>query len=188
MLHDDQAWLKRFREGDPRAFDDLYAEYAPRLYHFALRLCGSTADAEDLAQEVLLAAYIGLPFFEGRSTISTYLYRITVYRWRHLRTARRRAAGNVEGWIWEVPNSPDPACIGLARLELREALAALPAAHREAFLLVKVEGFTCREAADALDVPEGTVKYHVFEAVRRLRTLVEGPVHARPAGKVPAEV
>ena len=69
--------------------------------------------------------------------------------------------------------SPDPARAGVTRISLQSALAALPDAVREAFLLVKAEGLKCREAAAVLGIPEGTVKYRVHQAVILLRELLD---------------
>lgn len=186
MQSDERERWERFRRGEPGAFDDLYAEYGPRIYRFSLRLCaGSVADAEDLTQEVFVAALRSLHWFEGRSSLSTYLYRIAVYQWRQMRVARDRAGrvGGGDGREAAAPSSADPARIGAARMELGAALRALPAAQREAFLLVKSEGLTCREAAEALGIPEGTVKYHVHEAVLRLRAFLgAGEDAPAPAG------
>lgn len=169
MINDEQERLERLRRGEPGAFADLYVEYGPRLYRFSLRLCGNAEDAEDVTQETFLGAYRGLHRFEGRSSLTTYLYRIAVYRWRQMRTT-----GQPETARWEERDSSDaergdPARLTLTRMELAAALDTLPDAQREAFLLVKSEGLTCREAAETLDIPVGTVKYHVHQAVHRLQ-------------------
>ncbi|HVK04868.1 MAG TPA: RNA polymerase sigma factor [Armatimonadaceae bacterium] len=181
MTQEERECLERFRRGEPGAFDDLYAQYGPRIYRFCLRLCGgAVADAEDLTQEVFLAAHGSLHRFEGRSSLSTYLYRISIYCRRQARSRagdpQRICRGDEEHGA-ATPAShaggEDPARTALARLTLTAALDRLSEAQRTAFLLVKAEGFTCREAAEALDLPVGTVKYQVFEAVARLRTLLE---------------
>jgi len=183
MSHDERERLERFRRGEPGAFDDLYAEYGRRVYRFCLRLCGgATADAEDLTQDVFVAAYRNLHRFEGRSTVSTYLYKIAYYRWRQVRSAGVRELAFTScgegggGWLagGDPTGSQDPARRGVARMTLNAALATLSDAQRAAFLLVKAEGLTCREAAEALGVPVGTVKYQVFEAVAHLRSFLEG--------------
>nr|WP_309687205.1 polysaccharide biosynthesis tyrosine autokinase [Armatimonas sp.] len=161
--------LERFRRGEPGAFDDLYEVYGPRLYLFGLRLSGKPADAEDLKQDVFVAAYRSLHRFEGRSSLTTYLYKIALYRWGQLRdTSRPELVGWDETQEVSVV-TPDPSSQSHTRLELRAALEALSDAQRAAFLLVKADGFTCAEAAQMLDIPVGTVKYQVHEALRHLR-------------------
>lgn len=174
--NDERELLERFRRGEPGAFDALYQRYGPRLYRFSLRLCGNPTDAEDLTQEVFVAAYRGLHRFEGRSSLATFLYRVAVYRWRQTRESARRRPETVPWDDRHPPTAPDdPAGSGIRRADLRAALSQLPEAHRAAFLLVKAEGLTCREAADVLGIPVGTVKYHVYEAVSRLQACLAAP-------------
>ena len=166
--------LERFRRGEPGAFDDLYEVYGPRLYLFGLRLCGKPADAEDLKQDVFVAAYRSLHRFEGRSSLTTYLYKIALYRWGQLRGGSRP---ELVGWDETQEGAivtPDPSPQSHTRLELRAALDTLSDAQRAAFLLVKADGFTCAEAAQMLDIPVGTVKYQVHEALRHLRLQLGG--------------
>jgi RNA polymerase sigma-70 factor (ECF subfamily) len=141
--------------------------HLPRLYGFCLRLtAGCIDDAEDLTQETLLAAFSSLPRFVGKSSVRTWLYRIAVHRWRHLREKRGPATLPL---ALDGPAQPDGAAASVVRLSLLAALQSLPEAQREAFLLVKAEGLTHREAAAVLQVPLGTVQSRVHEATHRLR-------------------
>lgn len=162
---------------DERAdFPAFYQKYGDRMYRFCYRLCGSASDAEDLTQEVFLAAFQGAGRFQGRSSVQTWLYRIALNCWRHSRRASRLDTSPLEdvtqagpGLEQAVTNSVTLTC----------ALAALTPDLREAFLLVKAEGLTYREAAQALDIPQGTVQWQVHQASRRLRVLLteEGDDH-----------
>jgi len=172
MTADDREWIRRLRSGGPHEFAGFYDRYRARIYRFCFRLSGNAGDAEDLTQEVFIAAFRGLSGFAGHSSLSTWLYRIAYYRWRRLRDARRpetvlmddvRAAGVADSPFIEST---------LERMALQSALSSLPPAHRAAVLLVKVEGLTCGEAAEALGIPVGTVKYHVHEAIVRLKALL----------------
>jgi len=156
------------RPRPPTDFRAFYAQHGPRLYRFCLRLCGSVADAEDLTQDVFLAAFLGRERFEGRSSVLTWLYRIALNCRRHsVRTPRPVL----------VPEDAAQAGPGLEQsvtedIALSCALSALPPDLREAFLLVKAEGLTYREAAQSLGIPQGTVQWRVHEASRRLRILL----------------
>ena len=152
-----------------RRLTHLYDTHCERVYRFCLRLCGGCQeDAEDLTQEVFLAALESLPRFAGRSTHQTWLFRIAVFRSRNLRQRRERLS--------TVPLTDLPLVGGesqiLARLTLASALVCLSEAQREAFLLVKAEGLTHREAAKVLQLPIGTVQSQVYEAVGKLRTIL----------------
>lgn len=189
MTLDENQLARRFRAGEPGSFDTLYREYGTRIYRFCHRLCRNATCAEDLTQEVFLAAYQGAERFEGRSSLATWLYRIALYRWRNLRSTRQ--------WdtiAWEdspLPSAPDPAQSGMQRIALDNALASLSEPVREAFLLVKGEGFLCREAAEILGIPEGTLKYRVYTAVTQLQRLLQteedGVSEQPPLTAIPAK-
>ncbi|BDI29632.1 hypothetical protein CCAX7_16830 [Capsulimonas corticalis] len=163
----------------------LYAEYGGRIYRFCHRLSGNPSDAEDLTQEVFLAAYRGMEGFQGRASVQTWLFRIAVFRWRAMRRTELPSLGEEN---WTEASAPDPAIAGTDRISMDGAMASIPSLFREAFLLVKLEGLTCREAAEALGVPQGTVKFRVYRATHLLRGLLraegwEPGLTARPAGK-----
>lgn len=157
----------------------LYDTYHVRVYRFCLRLCdGHPEEAEDLAQEVFLAALGSLPRFAGRSTVQTWLFRIAVFRSRDLR--RRQPSLSLSALDHAVAGHEEQA---LSLLALQSALAALPEPLREAFVLVKCEQLTHKEAARVLELPQGTVQSRVFDAVRLLRVqlteLEEYPIAKR---------
>ncbi len=155
---------------DERAdFPAFYREYGDRIYRFCYRLCGSVSEAEDLTQEVFLAAFQGRERFQGRSSLQTWLYRIALNCWRHAHRSPR-----LETVTWEDVTQTGPGLEQAVtnKITLTCSLAALPPDLREAFLLVKAEGLKYREAAQVLDIPQGTVQWRVHEAARRLRTLL----------------
>ena len=169
-------------DGTRRRFDALYAAHGTRLYRFCLRLCkGRVEDAEDLAQEALVAAFKGLPRFAGRARLSTYLYACAVTLWRKRRS---RPALEISPLPKEVEiAAPDFWPARLESLTLEAALCTLPDELREVFLLVKAEGLTHREAARVLKVPIGTAQWRVHEAGRRLRVLLKEPSDEETRGK-----
>jgi RNA polymerase sigma-70 factor (ECF subfamily) len=149
-------------------FDSVYQQYGAQVYRFCFHLCGNASDAEDLTQEVFLAAYTGLDRFEGRSSVSTWLYRIALYR-RQKMAARQRPETCPLEEEGDTRTASDLARASLDRTSLEQALAELSDPLREAFLLVKVEGLKLREAAEVLGIPQGTVKSRLHEALRKLR-------------------
>src|SRR5918996_1502640 len=73
---DEERLIERCRQGDLGAFEELYRAHAGRLYGVALRLLGNSADAEDILQEIFLAAHRKLDTFRGESALGTWLYRL----------------------------------------------------------------------------------------------------------------
>jgi RNA polymerase sigma-70 factor (ECF subfamily) len=157
------------RPDDRAGFSAFYEQHGDRIYRFCRRLSGSTSDAEDLTQEVFLAAFQGRERFEGRSSVQTWLYRIALNCWRHSHRAPRVETTDLDGVRQAGPDLADTVTDGIA---LTCALAALPPDLRESFLLVKAEGLKYREAAQVLNIPIGTVQFRVYQASRRLRVLL----------------
>jgi RNA polymerase sigma-70 factor, ECF subfamily len=145
----------------------LLLEHKDRVYRLALRLtAGSVAEAEDITQEALLAALKTFPLFLGKARLTTWLHTITVRTWR-----AHQKRPKVETVSLDERERAIPEDIAL-RLDLDCAIRALSPPQREAFILVKAEGWTHKEAAKILGVPQGTVQARVFEATRRLRELL----------------
>lgn len=142
----------------------LLLEHKERVYRLALRLtAGCVAEAEDITQEALIAALKTLPLFLGRARLTTWLHTVTVRTWRAHQKRGQLETQPLDAQEWAV--SEDIAL----RLDLDRAIRSLSDSQREAFVLVKAEGWTHKEAAKILGVPQGTVQARVFEATRRLR-------------------
>jgi RNA polymerase sigma-70 factor (ECF subfamily) len=178
--------LDRARGGSERAFDELVQPYRRELHLHCYRMLGSVADAEDLLQETLLAAWRGLGGFAGRSSLRTWLYRIATNRCLNaLRDNGRRAPAEPvppfappepsrrthvtwlqpypDALLREVPEpSPGPAARYLARetveLAFVAALQELPPRQVAALLLCDVLGYSLAEVAQMLGTTAGAVK------------------------------
>ncbi len=142
-------------------FDWLYGEYGKSVYRLCFRMTSSAADAEDLTQDTFVAVIEGWHRFRGEAAPLTWIYRIAARKAR--RSLRLRA--------FRLPSKDesvqehDPAL----RIDLARALKSLSVRNREAFLLVKLEGLTSQQAAEVAGVPEGTMKFRVYAAIRSLR-------------------
>jgi RNA polymerase sigma-70 factor (ECF subfamily) len=198
----DEQLLAAARDGDENAFARLLGPYRRELQAHCYRMLGSAADAEDAMQDTLLGAWRGLPRFEGRSSLRSWLYRIATNAC--LRVIDRRpkrvlpidygppadphdpiAAPLVESvWIEPFPDAmladsttPD------ARYEQREAvelafiaaLQHLPARQRAVLILRDVLGFSARETADALD----TTPVSIDSALQRAHRAVDARLPER---------
>ena len=131
------------------------------LLRFARRLSGSVSAAEDLVQEAYLQAWRGFDRFETGTNVRAWLFRILLNaHLQHRRKARIEIA----------EDRRDDAL--LQRLELMQALGRLPEDHRTVLLLGAVEGFTCREIAEILSLPIGTVMSRLSRARQSMRTML----------------
>lgn len=164
------------------AFELLYAENATPVYRFALRLCGNREDAEDLTIEAFDQAFRNLSLHRGESAQRTWLFAIVVNRWKMRRRKRQIRTDQLDG-LADVAAS-----FRFEDFELAEAISELSDKLREAFLLVKGEGFTHAEAAKVLRVPVGTVYFRVHAAVHQLRSkLGPGQSEEAPAKEAPCK-
>jgi RNA polymerase sigma-70 factor (ECF subfamily) len=171
--------VARCRRGEAGAFEEIYRAHAPRLFGLIVRMVGSQADAEDLLQEVFLAAHRKLDGFRGESALGTWLYRLTTNHVLDYLRSRAARTGQLTDAFDDDPVLPDPGSRAIAertvaQMDLERALAQLPGGCRAAFLLHDVEGLEHREVAEALGIAEGTSKSQVHKARLRLRALLGG--------------
>jgi RNA polymerase sigma-70 factor (ECF subfamily) len=200
--------LERARAGDRDAFSALVEPHRGELQVHCYRMLGSLQDAEDALQETLLAAWLGLDGFEGRSSVRTWLYRIATNRCLNLlRSAGRRPVtaaplpvpppeptrlGEVP-WLQPYPDMlleslSDPAPGPEARYESREAISLafvtavqlLPPNQRAVLLLRDVLGYRASETAELLGLTLDTVT----GALKRARAAITA---ARSPGPPPPQ-
>lgn len=161
---------RRIAAGDKALFRELYDHNVSPLYGLALRLMGNAAEAEDIVQEAFVRAYQKMNLFAGRSSLSSWLYRICLnVGLEHL----RRRKGNFEdlndancGTV-----EPDQKSLVLKR-KLEAAIRKLPDGCRAIFVLHDIEGFNHKEIADRLNLAEGTSKSQLFKARAMMRRLL----------------
>lgn len=162
--------------GDERAFRLLYRRHTPRLYRVALRLTDDRGGvAEDLVHDAWLRAAAKFGSFEWRSSLATWLTGFLINRVREARREWAREAGSATA-LTEVEARP----VELdERLDLREAIAALPPGFRAAVVLHDVEGYTHDDIAALLGIDAGTSKSQLSRARQSLRRWLEP--EGRPA-------
>jgi RNA polymerase sigma-70 factor (ECF subfamily) len=158
------------QDGDQGAFEALIREHQRMIHSLCYRMCGSLADAEDLAQETFIQAYQHLDGFRGQARISSWLYRIAVnlcLNWQKRNQRRERLNKEWSEQDWQQPAED------MARAQqVQEALLALPPKQRAAVVLTIYEGLTHAEAATALGCSEATVSWRVFAARSKLKRLL----------------
>ena len=166
-----QLLIERARAGDTRAFEDLARREERALYRHALRIVGTTSDAEDIVQDALFSAWRSISSFQGIS-FRAWLFRIATNRaLDQLRSRKRRPElpldpPDDDEVTWAEPVAPGPDLTQLAGdrealAAVETALDALPAEQRTALLLRDVEGFAYEEIAVITSVEIGTVKSRI---------------------------
>jgi len=182
---EDAKLVRQAQTGDSRAFDKLVSKHRGKIYAMIVNMVKNDADAWDLAQEAFIKAWRALPKFEGKSSFSTWLFRIShnvVYDW--LRKRKIQGDGELNDEIFNTDKieagaittphhdaRPDEA---MEREELRKqlenAIAGLSEEHREVILLREVQGLDYKEIADITKNSLGTVMSRLHYARKKLQT------------------
>ncbi len=183
------------QDGDPDALEALLHRHHDRIRGLCRRMCGNDADADDAAQEALIAVVRGLPGFDGRAAFATWAHRVATNACLdELRRRSRRPVpwGETDDAVFVKSPAPAPALIGQAdavdaavvRLDLDAALAQLVPEARAAVVLRDLFGYDYAAIAEILDVPLGTVRSRISRARARLADLLEAgnrpPTGPRP--------
>jgi RNA polymerase sigma-70 factor (ECF subfamily) len=174
----EEEFLERVRSGDPEAVATVYDRHHQALCSFAKRLLGDDHAAEDLVQDVFLVLPSLAHRLDPGASLRSFLLGIAANRARHYRRSWRRRLKFVE----RLGRESAPPCENPERASERKALAsalaraldAIPFDHRVTFVLREIEGYSSREVALSLKIPEATVRTRVFHAKEKLRALLGG--------------
>jgi len=179
----DEELVRKSKEGDERAFGELIYSYESKVYSLALKMVRNPEDAEDVLQDTFLRAYRGIKSFQGASTFSTWIYRITAnsalmrLRKKQLPTVSIEDADERETPVNIVDWTPGPVEQLLNR-ELQqvmdEAIDALPPEFRQVFVLRDIEEMSNAEVAAILDLSVAAVKSRLHRARLKVRNRLAG--------------
>jgi RNA polymerase sigma-70 factor, ECF subfamily len=158
--------------GDVRAFEVLAGRHRDLMYAVCRRITCDDHDAVDALQEALLAAWTRIASFEGRSAVSTWLFRIATNA--AIDEVRRRAQRQREAdaAIEERAGHADVEAVAVARSTVDWALGRLPPQFRAAIVLREYYDLTYQQIADALDIPIDTVKSRISRGRQALAELL----------------
>jgi len=163
-------------EAGPSRMTAIYLEHAEPIYRFLLRLTlGDAHLAQDLLQETMLRAWrqqdvLGIDSNSQRRWLFIVARRVAIDAAR-ARMVRPKEIGTID--LATLPADDDPVERLIAGHDVGKALRALSEDHRRVLVLVYFHGRSTREAADALNIPEGTVKSRTHHALRALRRALE---------------
>ncbi len=174
--------LEALRAGDRAEFARLVDFYSAPIYRLGLKMLGNPQDAEDALQNTFLNALTHLESFEGRSSLSTWLYRIAANEALMI-IRKRKADVNIEDAQLEdsdddfTPESfvdwsalPEEHLLnGEAKEALEAAIQKLPPALRAVFILRDIEDLSIKETAEILNLTEVNVKTRLLRARMALR-------------------
>ncbi|MGQ9576520.1 MAG: RNA polymerase sigma factor [Thermoguttaceae bacterium] len=160
------------------------AEHHEAVYRYAFRLSGSVADAEDLTQQVFLAAYEKRDQLRQAGSVRSWLFSILRHCFSKSCEKRRATpAGNIQLNLESIPAEP-PTADAIDQQRLQEALDLLPPPYRLVLAMFYFEGCSYRQIAEKLDLPIGTVMSRLARAKGHLRAYLfdaDGRAGQKPA-------
>ncbi len=173
---DEERLIMASRRGEATAYGHLVRKYQRRLCTSLFHMCGSSADAQDAAQEAFLQAFLKLNSYTGASSFYTWLYRIAVnaliteYRKRRTRAKSERSSSESELQQSTKSECPDERLLREERVhQVQQALANLSAEHRTILVLREFENCDYDEISRLLSIPIGTVRSRLHRARLELR-------------------
>ena len=175
----DDSLLARARDGDPAAFRTLVERYEGKVAATVRGMLGNDPDADDIGQETFVLFHRSLTAFRGEAALGTYLTRIAINQClkllRKRKSWRERLFAREEEVFRGDELSFDPAALYDERERAHivgRALQNLGAEHRAVVVLRIMEGYSTRETAEMLGVPQGTVMSRLKRAVAKLEGLL----------------
>jgi RNA polymerase sigma-70 factor (ECF subfamily) len=181
----DEELCRKIAERDDAAFELMVDRHQGRAYRLAASILGNEADARDVSQDAFIRLYESAGRFDGRSSFSTWFYRILVNlcidhqrknRWWKRMAPLASPGDDPDERAFDPPSSEagpeDVAMLKQSISRLRPALAKLSPQQRAAVLLQTQEGFTSREIGEVLKCSEATARVHVHRGIAQLRKLI----------------
>ncbi|MGI9342357.1 MAG: sigma-70 family RNA polymerase sigma factor [Gammaproteobacteria bacterium] len=168
-------WLERIARRDRSAFEELYREYGPRVFRFAVRMIRDETKAEEVMNDVMVEIWKSAGQFKGRSKASTWIFSIA--RHRALNAVRRKQlpTTGLDDAVEIRDETEDPMASTDQQTTsdlLRTAIDQLSNEHREVVELTFFHGLNYKEIAKIAECPEGTVKTRMFHAKKQLGPLL----------------
>jgi RNA polymerase sigma-70 factor (ECF subfamily) len=177
----DLELIEEFRNGDQSSFEELLSRYSNKVFSLASRLTRNTEDAEEVLQDVFVTVHRKIASFEGKSSFSSWLYRVTVNAaFMKLRKRRQDLSVPLEDIIQQPHSvaalkSPETAFVDAQSIRnqmleaLEIAIRKLPDDYRPVFILRDVDGLTSREVSKILDLTVPAVKSRLHRSRLMLR-------------------
>ncbi|MBL7162393.1 MAG: RNA polymerase sigma factor [Anaerolineales bacterium] len=163
-LEHEKKLIEAAQQGNQAAFGELYDHYLTKVYRRVCALVPET-DVEDVTQEIFISVARSIGGFRGRSSFSTWIYRITKRRVADYYRKRERQVEQVE--LEKASQTPSENSLGNTAdaLLLQQALRALPESHRDIILLRLADGLPFQEVADRLGIKLGAAKLRFYRAI-----------------------
>ena len=181
---DEQELVERVQRGDRCGFDELTRRYSRRAFAIAYRVLRHTQDAEDLVQDAFIAALDGIATFDAARPFAPWFFKIVVNRSLNAasaRSTRERYVTVIHLWNDEREADVDPAERSEIRTRFQAAIEALPRQQRLIVELSDIDGRSSADIGELLDLPRGTVRWHLHQARKTLRVSLATLLDRKPS-------
>jgi RNA polymerase sigma-70 factor (ECF subfamily) len=169
ILHDEL--VERCKQGESRAYAELYQKYAKAMYNTSLRIVNHTGDAEDVIQESFTDAFRSLEDFHHKSTFGAWLKRIVINK--SINQLRKRKMDLIDIDKTNIGHIPEEETHDEQEMQLKvedvkRAVGLLPNGYRTVLTLYLFEGYDQEEIAEILQVSHATVRTQYMRAKQKL--------------------
>lgn len=184
-LSDEQAMWRVQQHADEDAFAQLVRRWEQPIRNLCVRMTGDLHKGQDLTQEAFVRVFEKRQLYQPDAKFSTWLWRIALNlcydEQRRIKRRSETAMENTEGetvieLVADDDSPVEQAEAGERAAMVRQALLKLPETYRTVLVLRHYEGLKFREIADVLDIPEGTVKSRMVEALGQMERLLKNDV------------
>jgi RNA polymerase sigma-70 factor (ECF subfamily) len=190
-LNDESLLVEAITAGHTQRFEELVDIYKDKVFNMARHMTGSPQEAQDLAQEVFLLIYKNVGSFQGKSSLSTWIYRISLNRcldWQRkqqrmsrflipiIQADKEKDAGDPLERLSNRQPTPEEQLIKKEQMkELHRAIQSLPEKYQKVIILYHFQQMTYQEIADILDLPVRTIETQLYRGKQKIREYLSVP-------------
>lgn len=172
VVIDNTLLVERSKQGDSRAFSELYSQYATEIYRFALYMMGNKEDAEDAVQESLLSAWKSIHSLKDNSLFKAWLFKILSNKCKTLLMTKNKLPDTLPVEEYEFLTDAESDGFLISSTELKDALASLTPPDAQIILLSIIGGFRSYELAVIYNMTPGAVRTRQKRALEKLKAIL----------------
>ncbi|MBU2527784.1 RNA polymerase sigma factor [bacterium] len=164
---EEKEFIERLKKGDEDAYREFMALYKNAVYRIIHSFSGMAPEIDDIAQDVFIAVFRKIHKFRGNSSLSTWLYRVTINKCKDYLRKRRTDTVELSDSMFS-PGADVPETL-LNEARARNLLAQLPEKFRSVVILREIEAMSYDDIARTLKIPLGRVKIMLFRARKKMK-------------------
>lgn len=172
-IRDIEGIIRRLKQDEKSALDDLFAYYYPRLFHFSKSILKIETDVDDILQEVFVKLWLNRQKIGNAETFNSYIFTITKNEVLNLiRTNIRNNSFKNELFqrsVAEEFQMQSQLEFNEIKSSIDQVVSQLPEKRRQIFILSRTEGFSNKEIAQQLNISEKTVEDHITHAIKKIK-------------------